>query len=75
MTQPLPNTERVLVCYRYQAWAHDYDVEAVWDFVQRNQGHISIRQDSVDFWVTPSVATLFVMAYPDLIRQPDLDYV
>ncbi len=73
--KPLPLTPRTLVCYRYHAWAHDYDVELVWELVQRHQGHLSIRQDCVDFFIAPQWATMLIMAYPDLVYMPDLDYV
>lgn len=63
------------LCYRYQAWAHDWDVEAVWALVQGWGGFISIRNDCIDFWVPREQRLLFELAYPDLCRQPELDYV
>ena len=63
-----------LLCYRYQAWAHSYDEEAVWALVQSWGGHISIRADSIDFFVPRAQRLLFELAYPDLSRQPGLDW-
>ena len=64
-----------VACYRYQAWAHDYDCEAVWRFVQRHGGYISIRNDSIDYFVPVEYRVLFELAYPDLIRQYNLDLI
>ena len=66
--------EPVLLCYRlgYRAL---YDEELVWSLVQRHGGHISIRTDCIDFWIAPEWEVVLVMAFPDLERQPDLDYI
>lgn len=66
------NTE--LRCYRL-GYRADYDEEAVWALVQRHGGHISIRQDSIDFWIHRDWEPILVLAFPDLERRPDLDYI
>ena len=67
-------TLTVLRCYRL-GYRADYDEEAVWALVQRHGGHISIRQDCIDFWIDPAWEPLLVMAFPDLERRPELDYI
>lgn len=64
-----------LLCFRLQAWSVDYDEEAVWAFVQRHGGFLSIRQDSIDFWLHERYQVLMLLAWPDLDRIPALDYV
>ena len=71
----MPHPEVTIVCYRYQAWAHDLDCESVWQFVQRHQGYISIRCDSIDYFVPVRYRVLFELAYPELTRQYNLDLV
>lgn len=65
----------LLVCYRYYAWDTDYDSEAVWQFVQRHGGHISVRPDSIDFYIPRRYQVMFELAYPDLVRQRSLDFL
>ncbi len=65
---------RTLVCYRLNYRA-TYDEELVWALVQRHGGHIAIRQDSVDFWLDPQWEIVLNIAFPDLERRPDLDYI
>jgi hypothetical protein len=67
--------EATILCYRYQAWTHDYDCEAVWQFVQRHGGHMSIRRDCIDYFVPVEYQVLFVLAYPELTRQYNLDLI
>jgi len=71
----MQHSEATIVCYRYQAWTHDYDCEAVWSFVQRHGGHISIRNDCIDYFVPVQYQVLFALAYPELSRQYNLDLV
>ncbi len=66
---------RLLLCYRYHAWDTDYDEELIWSDVQRWGGHLSIRQDCIDFWVPERYSVFFALKYPDLVRQSSLDYV
>ena len=66
---------RLYHCYRYQAWAHDWDVEDIWARVQSWGGYISIRNDCVDFLIPREQQLFFELAYPDLCRQPELDLV
>ena len=66
--------DTVLRCYRLD-YRSNYDEEVVWGLVQRHGGHISIRQDCIDFWIHRDFEELLIMAFPDLQRKPDLDYV
>ncbi len=71
----ISSVPRRLLCYRFWAWDSDIDEELIWSDVQRWQGHLSIRQDCIDFWVPEQYASFFVLKYPELVRQPDLDYI
>lgn len=71
----MQNSEVTILCYRYQAWAHDYDCEAVWAFVQRHGGYMTIRNDSIDYFLPVGYRVLFELAWPDLARQYNLDLV
>ena len=64
---------RSLHCYRLNYRAA-YDEEMVWALVQRHGGHISIRNDCIDFWIAPQWEIVVNIAFPDLERRPDLDY-
>ena len=66
--------DSLLRCYRLGYRAH-YDEEMVWALVQRHGGHISIRQDCIDFWIDAEWEVVLVMAFPDLERRPELDYL
>ena len=66
----------LLYCYRYIPGKHLYDDEAIWAFVQRHEGHISIRAAGIiDFFIPDEYHSLFVLAYPLLKRLPSDDYV
>ena len=65
-----------ILCYRYQAWACSYDSEDVWAFVQRHKGYISIgAAGTVDYYIPRDYCVFFEIAYPELCRQPELDYI
>ena len=66
--------QRRLRCYRLNYRA-SYDEEMVWSLVQRHGGHISIRADSIDFWIAPAWEIVLNIAFPDLERRPELDYI
>ena len=66
---------RRLYCYRYYAWTTDLDEEAIWADVQRWRGHISIKGDCIDFFVPVDHITFFVLKYPELVRQHQLEYI
>jgi hypothetical protein len=66
--------DTVLRCYRLD-YRSSYDEELVWALVQQHGGHISIRQDCVDFWIHRDWEVVLLLAFPDLIRRSDLDYV
>jgi hypothetical protein len=70
----LESAPRTLVCYRLD-YRSSYDEEMVWSLVQRHGGHISIRQDCIDFWLEPQWEIVLNIAFPDLIRRRDLDYL
>ena len=67
-------TTPTFFCYRL-TYRNEYDEDVIWAFVQRSGGHISIRQDSIDYWVTARYQSLLVCAWPDLERHPELDYI
>ena len=69
-----PDVERVLVCYRLWYWA-DTEYEAVWALVQRHGGYLRIGPDHCDYWITRDYESLIVLAFEELVRQPNLDYV
>ena len=69
----MQHPEVTVVCYRYQAWAHHYDCDAVWQFVQRHGGSMSIRADCIDYFVPVRYQVLFALAWPELTRQSNLD--
>lgn len=64
-----------LLCFRLQAWAVDYDEEVIWEFVQRHGGFLSIRHDSIDYWLDQRYEVFVLLAWPELVRIPSLDYV
>jgi hypothetical protein len=70
----LPDTERVLVCYRLWYWA-DCEYESVWSFVQRHRGYISVGPDHCDYWLGREYESILVLTFDQLVRQPNLDYV
>jgi hypothetical protein len=63
-----------LHCYRLDYRA-SYDEELVWALVQRHGGHLSIGIDRIDFWIDPQWDIVLNMAFPDLVRRPELDYI
>lgn len=65
---------RQLYCYRL-TYRVNYDEEAIWSYVQGAGGHISIRQDCIDFWVSESARVFLVIRWPLLEAQPDRDYI
>lgn len=67
-------TEPQLRCYRLTYRSH-YDEEAIWAYVQRSGGHIAIRQDSIDYWVTARAEVFLLCAWPALERHPEFDLV
>jgi hypothetical protein len=76
LQNPSINTvPRRLYCYRYYAWESQLDEEQIWADVQRWGGSLSIRGDCIDFWVPAEYVSFFILKYPDLIRQQQLDYL
>jgi hypothetical protein len=71
----MQHPEVTILCYRYQAWAHHYDCESVWAFVQRHGGYMSIRNDAIDYFLPVEYRVLFEIAYPELNRQYNLDLI
>lgn len=65
---------KLILCYRL-ALGVDYDEEAVWAFVYRHGGWLSVRGDCIDFWIHEDYRALLVLAWPRLTRIPALDYV
>lgn len=66
---------RRLYCYRFSAQCREYDEEIIWRDVQSWGGHISIRQDCIDFFVPAEYISFFLLKYPELCRQQQLDYL
>ena len=67
---------RRLYCYRYYAFdPWDYDEEDIWRDVQSWGGSITIRGDCIDFFVPCEFITFFVLKYPELARQTQLEYI
>jgi hypothetical protein len=66
---------RRLYCYRFYCWASDLDEEDIWSDVQSWGGSLSIRCDCIDFWVPSEYRVIFLLKYPDLVRQPALEYI
>jgi len=65
-----------LFCYRYHPFEQlAYDEEAVWRDIQAWGGWMSIRGDCIDFFVPCEYISFFLLKYPELSRQPALDYV
>ena len=70
----LKDIQRRLCCYRLD-YRSGYDEEMVWSLVQKYGGSISIRVDHILFWLAPEWAVVLVLAFPDLERCPELDYL
>lgn len=60
------------LCYRL-TYRSEYDEESIWAFVQRSGGHMSLRQDCIDFWIRPELAAVLLCGWPELEPQPQLD--
>lgn len=66
--------ERTLSCYTLWTGSSDHDPKALWQLVKRHGGQRRLYRDRVDYWIPPQYASLVVTAYPQLKRQPLLDY-
>lgn len=67
---------RRLYCYRYYAFTEvDYDEEDIWADVQRWGGALSIRGDCIDYFIPADYITFFLLKYPELTRQLQLEYI
>lgn len=65
----------VLVCYRYYPYQHaEYSLDHIWQQVEAWGGHMEFHAQGVDFYFPPCYRTWFVIQWPTLIRQPQLDY-
>jgi len=71
----IDSVPRRLYCYRYYAWQSEFDEEQIWADLQRWGGSMSIRGDCIDFFVPAEYVAFFVIKYPELSRQQQLDYV
>lgn len=65
---------RRLLCYRLRSSDEDLR-DRVWLYVERAGGHMSIAIDHIDFWVPPRAATFLMLAWEELERRPELDYL
>jgi hypothetical protein len=62
-----------LYCYRLSYFI-DYDVELVWQLVQRHGGYISVQVGGdYEFHVPREYAPMILMAFPLLTRQRQKD--
>jgi hypothetical protein len=64
----------MLKCYRWTSRML-CDPDTVGLYVQRAGGHFEPRADTVLFWVPERAEVVFVCAWPELERRPDLDYI
>ena len=64
----------VIECWRLRP-GMPYDEELIWELVQRHEGYLSIKSDCIDFFVPREYSVLLQIAFPLLIRKPELDYV
>ena len=71
----LDHCPRRFHCYRYWAFHSDLDEEQIWQDVQRWGGWISTGPDYIDFVIPALYRVLFVIKYPELIAQPQGDYL
>ncbi len=72
----IDSAPRRLYCYRYYAFTEvDYDEEDIWRDVQSWGGSISIRGDCIDYFVPADRITFFLLKYPELSRQLQLEYI
>ena len=63
-----------LLCYRLDS-RMDLDEEAIWAFVQRHGGQLSIRGDCIDFWIPVEYQSMFALAWSGLRRKSEFDYI
>lgn len=76
MDNPTLTVFRKLYCYRYYACSDcAYDDETIWADVQSWGGSIIIRGDCADFFVPADYIAFFILKYPELTRQMQLEYV
>lgn len=67
------NGEPDIFCYQL-AYFIDYDVESVWELVQRHGGSVSyLNGAQYDFYIDRQYASILVLAFPQLRRQPQKD--
>jgi len=65
-----------LYCYRYYAFSEfAYDEEDIWADVQRWGGSLSIRSDCIDYFIPEKSIIFFLLKYPELTRQLQLEYI
>ena len=70
----MKDVARRFMCFRLRSTDSDLQ-DRVWLYVERAGGHMSIRQDCIDFFVPPRAVSFLVLAYDELERRPDLDYL
>ena len=62
-----------LLCYQLSYW-HTYDPESVWSLVQQHGGSLSyLNGGQYAFYIPCQYAVLLVIAFPQLVRQPQKD--
>jgi hypothetical protein len=53
----------------------NYDEEVIWAFVQRHGGQLSIKGDCIDFWIPVEYQSMFALAWSELRRKSEFDYI
>lgn len=66
-------SEAIYVCYQLPYWLQ-YDVESVWQLVQRHGGSVSYLQGGCyDYYIAHEYASILMLAFPLLRPQPQKD--
>ncbi len=68
------NVPRRLLCFRLRSSDQDLR-DRIWLYVERSGGHMSIGIDCIDFFVPARAVSFLVLAYDELERREDLDYL
>lgn len=64
------------LCYAHYPFKDRHmDTEQIWSYVQRVGGWLNILVDRIEYYVPQSAELLLLIAWPQLQRLPDRDYV
>ena len=67
------NISMLILCYR--RYKGSFDDDYCFRLVQQLGGWISMRVDTIDFYVPENRAELLLLSGSGFIRHPELDYV